>query len=83
MVNQDGEPTPPHKLETGTKLSVSNILVLFCPCVLQKETENVYGKALNMRNQSQKDFWDIFVGIKQHRKGYLIYVPNTQKTFYL
>ena len=38
LVNQDGEPTTPHKLATGTKNSVSNIRDLFFPCVVQKET---------------------------------------------
>ena len=32
-----------------------------------------------MRHQSQKDFPGIFVGITQHKKGYLIYVPSTCK----
>ena len=32
-----------------------------------------------MRHQSQKGFWSIFVGIQQHQKGYLIYVPSTQE----
>ena len=32
-----------------------------------------------MRHQSQKHFWGIFVGISQHQKGYLIYVPSTCK----
>ena len=27
LVNQDGEPTTPHKLETGTKFSLSNLRV--------------------------------------------------------
>ena len=32
-----------------------------------------------MRHWSQKNFWGIFVGIKKHKKGYLIYVLSTQK----
>ena len=31
LVNQDGEQNTTHKLETGTKPSVSNIFVLFFP----------------------------------------------------
>ena len=31
-----------------------------------------------MRNQSQKVFCGIFIGIPQHQKGYLIYVPSTR-----
>ena len=37
LVNQDVEPKIPHKLATGIKPSVSNLRVLFCPCVLQKK----------------------------------------------
>ena len=48
LVNQDGEPTTPQKLSTGTKTSVSNLHVLFYPCVLLKETTHVETKALNM-----------------------------------
>ena len=29
LVNQDGEPTTPHELETGTKPLISNLRVLF------------------------------------------------------
>ena len=36
-----------------------------------------------MLNQSQNGFWGIFVGIMQHRKGCLIYVPSTRKIFSL
>ena len=79
LVNKDGEPTTPHKLATGTKPSVSNPCTLFCPCVVRKVNEHVDTKTLNMRHQSQNGFWGIFVGIQQHQKGYLIYVPCTWK----
>ena len=36
-----------------------------------------------MPHQSPKGFRDIFVGIMQHQKGYLIYVPSTRKIFSL
>ena len=36
-------------------------------------------KTLNMRHQEQKGFRGIFVGIPQHQKGYLVYVPSTRK----
>ena len=77
LINQDGEPTTQHKLETVTKTSVSNICALFFPYAVRKVTAHVDGKALNMCHQSQKGFQGIFVGIKQHQKGYLIYVPST------
>ena len=51
LVNQDAEPTTPHKLETGKKPSVSNPHDLFCLCVVQKATAHVDTKALNMRHQ--------------------------------
>ena len=79
LINQDGEPTTPHKLATGMKPSVANLCVLFFPCVVQKSTAHVDGKALNMCHQPQKGFWGIFVGIPQQPKGYLIYVPSTRK----
>ena len=41
LINKDGDPTKPHKMATGTKPSVSNLRVLFCPCVVRKATEHV------------------------------------------
>ena len=32
-----------------------------------------------MRHQVQKGFRNIFVGIPQHQKGYVVYVPSTRK----
>ena len=32
-----------------------------------------------MRHQAQKGYRGIFVGIPDHQKGYLVYVPNTRK----
>ena len=32
-----------------------------------------------MRHQAQKEFRGIFVGIPEHQKGYLVYVPSTRK----
>ena len=66
LVNQYGEPTTPHKLETGTKPSLSKLC--FFSCVVQKATAHVDTKALNMCHQSQKGFQGIFVGITQHQK---------------
>ena len=48
LINDDGDPTTPHKLATGTKPSVSHLRVSFCPCVVQKATAHVETKALNM-----------------------------------
>ena len=79
LINKDGDPTTPHKLATGKKPSVSHIRVLFCPCVVWKATAHVGTKTLNMRHQAQNGFHGIFVGITEHQKGYLVYVPSTIK----
>ena len=67
------------KLATGTKPSVSHLIVLFFPCVVQKATAHVETNTLNMRHQVQKGFRVIFVGITEHQKGYLVYVHSTRK----
>ena len=41
MINKDGETTIPFKIATGAKLSVSNLRVLFCSCVVRKATAQV------------------------------------------
>ena len=53
--------------------------MLLCTCVVRKATAHVETKALNMRHQEQKRFRGIFVGIPEHQKGYLVYVPSTRK----
>ena len=63
LINKDGNPTKPHKLETGTKPSVSNLRLLLCPCVVQKGTAHVETNTINMCHQAQKWFRDIFVVI--------------------
>ena len=78
LINEDGDPTTPNKLATGTKPSVSHSRVLFCPCVVWKATAHIETKTLNMRHQAQKGFRGIFVGIPDHQKGYLLYVPSTR-----
>ena len=68
LINEDGDPTTPHKLATGTKPSVYHVQVLLCPCVVRKATTHVE-KTLNMRHRAQKGFRGIFVGIPEHQKG--------------
>ena len=79
LINKDGDPTMPHKMATGTKLAVSHLRVLFCTCVVRKSTAHVETKRLNMRHQEKKGFRRIFVGIPEHQKGYLAYVPSARK----
>ena len=40
---------------------------------------HVETKTLKMRHQAQKGFRGIFVGIPEHPKVYLVYVPSTRK----
>ena len=49
LINEDGDPTTPHKLATVTKPSVSHLRMLSCPCVVRKATSHVEKKTLNMR----------------------------------
>ena len=78
LINEDGDPTTPHKMATVTKPLVSHLRVLFCPCVVQKSTAHVE-TTLNMCRQAQKGFRGIFLGIPQHQNGYLVYVPSIIK----
>ena len=82
LIIEDGDPTTPHKLATDKKPSVSQIHVLFCPCVVRKSRAHIETKTLNIRHQAQKEFCGIFVGIPQHQKGYLLYVTSTRKIIY-
>ena len=66
----------------GTIHSVSYLRVLFCPCVVRKSMAHVETKMLNMHHQAQKGFRGIFVGIPQHQKGYIVYVPSTRKVIF-
>ena len=72
LINEDNETTTPFKFATGTKPSVSNLRLLFFPCVVLKATTHVDKKALNMHHQAQKGFRVISVGIPQYQKGYLV-----------
>ena len=40
-INEDGDPTTPFKLATGTGKYVSHLLMLFCPCFVWKATAHV------------------------------------------
>ena len=48
-------------------------------CVVRKSTAHVDTKTLNVHHKAQKGFRGIFVGIPEHQKGYLVYVPSTRK----
>ena len=74
LINEDGNPTTPHKLATGTKPSVSDLSVLFCPCVVSTVTVHIETKTLNMRHQAQNGFSGICVAITEHQKGYLVFI---------
>ena len=78
LINEDGDPTTPHKMTTGTKPSVSHLRMLFFPSVVRRAMAHVKTKTLNMRHQAHKWFRGIFVGIPQHQKGYPVYVPSAR-----
>ena len=59
LINEDGKPTTPFKLTTGIKPSISHLHVLFCPCVVQKATAHAGTKALKMRHQAKKEFFEV------------------------
>ena len=46
FINKDVDPATPFKIETGIKPSISNLRILFFPCVLRKATAPVATKAL-------------------------------------
>ena len=66
-------------LEFWKCISVSHLCVLFFPCVVWKAIALIEKNVLNMCHQAQKGFQGIFVGIPQHKKGCLVYVPSTRK----
>ena len=41
LINEDGDPTIPQKLATGTKPSMSHLRVIFFRCVVRKSTARV------------------------------------------
>ena len=45
LINEDGKPTTPFKLATGTKTSISHLRVLFFPFSVLKATAHVGKKA--------------------------------------
>ena len=67
------------KLQHVRNLQCHINVFLFFPCVVCKATAHVETKTLNMRHQAQKLFHGIFVGIPEHQKEYLVYVPITRK----
>ena len=82
LINKDRGTTTSFKLVTGKKHSVSHLRVLFFSCVVQKATAHAGTKALNLCHKVQKGFRGIFIGIPQHKKGYLVYVPQKRKIIY-
>ena len=64
--------------ETSADSGITFTRVLFCPFVVRKAMAHVEQKKLNMRHQAQKGFHSIFVGIPEHQKGYLVYLPSTK-----
>ena len=76
LINEYVKPTTQFKLVTGTKPSISHLRVLFCQCIVQKSTAHIRKNSLNMHHPAQNSFCGVFVGIPQHQKGCLVYVPH-------
>ena len=79
LINEDGDPTTPHKLATGMKPSVSHLHVLFCPCVVRKATLHVETKTLNMRHKAQKGFAASSLVFQSIKKDILCTYPVLEK----
>ena len=71
LINHGSEETMPHKLLNGTKNSVSNLSILFCPRGVQRATARVDGKALKMRHQSQMGFGVSLLELHNNKKDIL------------
>ena len=78
LINEDYDPTTPHKLATGTKPPVSHLRMLFCPCVVCKATAHIETKALNMRHKAQKGFAVYSLGFQSIKK-YISYTYPVQE----
>ena len=82
MKNKYGNQNTSFKIATGKQPSVSHLRALFFPCGVRKATLHVYKKTINTCHQAQKGLCRIFVGIPQHQKRYLVYIPITRKIIY-
>ena len=51
LINVAGKMTMPFKLVTSSKASIFHLLVIFCPCVVPKDTEHVGTKVLKNRHR--------------------------------
>ena len=69
LLNQESEPTTPHKLATGSKTPVTNLRALLCTCVVRKSTTHVYTKALNIHHYSQNIFGISLLEFHNIKKG--------------
>ena len=80
LITEYGKATMPFRLATGTEHSFSHLCVLLLLYDVRKAAAHVEKKVLNMPHQAKKGFCGIFVGIPQHQKGYLLYVPSKKET---
>ena len=83
LINEDGKPTTPFKLATGTKPSLSNLWVLFCLCIVQKSTDHVRTTALKMRHQAQRGFWYLCWNSTASERVYFLRIPQTQDCIFV
>ena len=81
IINKDGESTTPSKLATGRNLQYHILCIIFS-FVVHKANASVGAKSLNISQQAQKGFCNIFIGITQHQKGCLVYAIHRLKIEY-
>ena len=71
LINEDGDPTTPHQMATGTKPLMSHLRVLFCPCVVRKATTHVETKTLTCVTKRKKGFAVSSLGFQSTKKDTL------------
>ena len=84
LINEDGEPTTPFKLATGTKPSISHLPALFFSFVVKKSTANVGKKTLNMHHPSEKGFSQYLRCYnKESKMVYCLCTTQTEDRFFV
>ena len=69
LVNEQGEPCTPFELMHGENPPVRQLRTLFCPVIVKKHTAMKDKKVVNMRNQAQKGYRGVFVGMPENQEG--------------
>ena len=76
LIKKYSKPTTPFKLTIGKNLQY-RIYACYFFCELYRKLMHTLTKGVTYVSPSAKVFRGIFVGIPQHQKRYLIYIPIT------